>query len=145
MDIGIFEFGLVLIVGLIVIGPDRMPEVARKMLYWWTKIKDGINNTRTEIEREIGADDIRRQLRNEKIMKELGETKQAIDATVKETTENIQRFKHIGEARSRHITQTIHDAKDTVKDALDSTTKDNEAEPVQSKAEPDSKPSTENR
>ncbi len=123
MDIGIFEFGLVLIVGLLVIGPERMPELARKIIYWWTIIKDGINNTRAEIEREIGADDIRRQLRNEKIMKELGESKAAIESTVKETTENLQRFKHIGEEHSRELAKTIHNSATHLKDsAIDDVT-----------------------
>jgi hypothetical protein len=35
-------------------------------------------------------------------MKSLGESKAAIEATVKETTDNIQRFKTIGEKKSRH-------------------------------------------
>ncbi|RMA82343.1 Sec-independent protein translocase protein TatB [Umboniibacter marinipuniceus] len=101
MDIGFLEFLLVMIVGLLVLGPDRMPEVARKGIYWWGRAKRTINDTREEIEREIGADDIRRQLHNENIMKSLGESKAAIEATVKETTDNIQRFKTIGEQKPR--------------------------------------------
>ncbi|WP_298633003.1 Sec-independent protein translocase protein TatB [uncultured Umboniibacter sp.] len=102
MDIGFLEFLLVMIVGLLVLGPERMPEVARKGIYWWGRAKRTINDTREEIEREIGADDIRRQLHNENIMKSLGESKAAIEATVKETTDNIQRFKTIGEKKPRH-------------------------------------------
>lgn len=102
MDIGFLEFLLVMIVGLLVLGPERMPEVARKAIYWWGRAKRTINDTREEIEREIGADDIRRQLHNENIMKSLGESKAAIEATVKETTDNIQRFKTIGEKKPRH-------------------------------------------
>ena len=106
MDIGFLEFLLVMIIGLLVIGPDRMPEVARKGIYWWGRMKRMVTETREEIEREIGADDIRRQLHNENIMKSLGESKAAIEATVKETTENIQRFKEIGEQKPRHSATT---------------------------------------
>jgi len=107
VDIGIFEFALVLIVGLLVIGPERMPEVARNIIYWWSKIKDGVSSTKADIEREIGADDIRRQLRNEKIMKELGESREAIESTLKETTDNIQRFKHIGEEQLKDSVESL--------------------------------------
>jgi sec-independent protein translocase protein TatB len=102
MDIGFLEFLLVMIVGLLVLGPERMPEVTRKFIYWWGRAKRTINDTRAEIEREIGAEDIRRQLHNESIMKSLGESKAAIEATVKETTDNIHRFKTIGEKQSHH-------------------------------------------
>jgi len=90
-----------MIVGLVVIGPDRMPEVARSIMYWWGRVRRMVTDTRAELEKEIGADDIRRQLKNEAIMKHLGESKEAIEATLKETTDNIQRFKHIGEQSGR--------------------------------------------
>ena len=103
MELGFLEIILVMIVGLVVIGPDRMPEVARSIIYWWGRMKRMVTDTRAELEKEIGADDIRRQLKNEAIMKQLGESKEAIEAALNETTENIQRFKHIGEQKPRQI------------------------------------------
>ena len=101
MELGFLEIILVMIVGLVVIGPDRMPEVARSIIYWWGRMKRMVTDTRAELEKEIGADDIRRQLKNEAIMKQLGESKEAIEAALNETTDNIQRFKHIGEQKPR--------------------------------------------
>lgn len=92
-----------MIVGLVVIGPERMPEVARSIIYWWGRMKRMVTDTRAELEKEIGADDIRRQLKNEAIMKQLGESKEAIEAALNETTDNIQRFKHIGEQKPRQM------------------------------------------
>lgn len=103
MELGFLEIILVMIVGLVVIGPDRMPEVARSIIYWWGRMKRMVTDTRAELEKEIGADDIRRQLKNEAIMKQLGESKEAIEAALNETTDNIQRFKHIGEQKPRQI------------------------------------------
>jgi len=117
VDIGIFEFALVLVVGLLVIGPERMPEVARNIIYWWSKIKDGVSSTKADIEREIGADDIRRQLRNEKIMKELGESREAIESTFKETTDNIQRFKHMGEEQLKDSVESLTQPFESLKKA----------------------------
>jgi sec-independent protein translocase protein TatB len=104
VDLGFLEIILVMIVGLVVIGPERMPEVARSIMYWWGRLKNMLSDTRAELEKEIGADDIRRQLKNETIMKQLGESKEAIQSAVNETTENIQRFKHIGESKARSMT-----------------------------------------
>lgn len=119
MDIGFLEFLLVMIVGLLVLGPERMPEVTRKFIYWWGRAKRTINDTRVEIEREIGAEDIRRQLHNESIMKSLGESKAAIEATVKETTDNIHRFKTIGEKQSHHSDPAEDDTDSENRDTAD--------------------------
>jgi sec-independent protein translocase protein TatB len=103
LELGFLEIILIMIVGLVVIGPERMPEVARSIIYWWGRMKRMVTDTRAELEKEIGADDIRRQLKNEAIMKQLGESKEAIEAALNETTDNIQRFKHIGEQKPRQI------------------------------------------
>ena len=44
-------------------------------------------DTRREVERELGADDIRRQLHNEAIMKSLQEPQQAIDRVLKDAVD----------------------------------------------------------
>lgn len=92
MDIGALELVMILIVGLIVIGPEKMPEVARNIFRWWSNTKRMLNSAKSQFEHEIGADDIRRQLHNETIMRELNESKEAIEAASKDSTENINRF-----------------------------------------------------
>lgn len=78
-DIGFFELLVIAVVGLLVIGPERLPETIRSILMTVGRIKRGLSETRQELERQIGADDIRRQLHNEEIMSRLEKTKQDID------------------------------------------------------------------
>ncbi|MBB6519846.1 Sec-independent protein translocase protein TatB [Pseudoteredinibacter isoporae] len=70
-DIGFFELLLIAVVGLVVIGPERLPGTLRKLALYWGRIKRSISDTRQEIEQQIGADDIRRQLHNEEVMQRL--------------------------------------------------------------------------
>lgn len=83
-DIGFFELLLVGIVGLVVIGPERLPDAVRTTVRWWTQIKQTLGSAREELEREVGADDIRRELHNERVLRELRESKAEMERTFKD-------------------------------------------------------------
>lgn len=70
-DFGFSEIFLLSLVALIVLGPTRLPEVMRTCGLWLGRARRVYNNVRLEIEREVGMDEIRRQLHNEQIMSEL--------------------------------------------------------------------------
>ena len=77
-DIGFSELLLVGLVALIVLGPERLPGAARTAGLWIGRLKRSFNNIRSEVEREIGADEIRRQLHNENILDLEREVKQGL-------------------------------------------------------------------
>ena len=83
-DIGFSEILVVLVVALIVLGPDRLPVAARTLGLWIGRLKYLFQSAKKDFEREIGAEDIRRQLRNEQVMHELGESKEAIQRMMRE-------------------------------------------------------------
>lgn len=62
------ELLLVALVALLVLGPERLPGAARTAGLWIGRLKRSFNAIKQEVEREIGADEIRRQLHNEHIM-----------------------------------------------------------------------------
>ena len=67
-DIGFSELLLIGVVALLVLGPERLPGAARVAGLWLGRIKRGFNSIKEDVERELGADDIRRELRNEEIL-----------------------------------------------------------------------------
>lgn len=67
-DIGFSELLLVGLVALLVLGPERLPVAARMAGLWIGRLKRSFNSIKNEVERELGADEIRRQLHNENIM-----------------------------------------------------------------------------
>jgi sec-independent protein translocase protein TatB len=83
-DVGFSEILVVFVVALIVLGPEKLPATARTLGLWWGRIRYQINAAKRDFEREIGADDIRRQLHNEQIMRELGESKEAIQRMMRQ-------------------------------------------------------------
>ncbi len=61
------ELLLVALVALLVLGPERLPGAARTAGLWVGRLKRSFNIIKQDVEREIGADEIRRQLRHEHI------------------------------------------------------------------------------
>ena len=99
-DIGFPELLVVSIVALLVIGPDKLPETLRALFLWVGRLRRSLTNIRADIENEIGADDIRQQLHNESIMKELKETRQQLQRVVNQTDEALTEIKQASTALS---------------------------------------------
>lgn len=77
-DIGFTELLLVGLVALFVLGPERLPGAVRTAGLWVGRLKRSFSNIKAEVEREIGADEIRRQLHNERILELEREMKESI-------------------------------------------------------------------
>ena len=83
LDIGFWELSVLAVIGLIVLGPERLPVVARTMGRWVGQAKHYMSALTSELEREVKADDIRREVREAREQIE-SETRQARDNTDRE-------------------------------------------------------------
>lgn len=88
-DIGFPELLLISIVALLVFGPERLPEVLRTLGGWIGSAKRSFGNLRAEIEREVGADDIRRDLHNNRVMEEVRQLQQQMRGSRDEVEEML--------------------------------------------------------
>ncbi|CAI8351450.1 MAG: Sec-independent protein translocase protein TatB [Porticoccaceae bacterium UBA1117] len=77
-DIGFSELLIIAVLTLIVMGPERLPETVRTITLWFGRLRQFLSAARTEIEDEVGVDEIRRQLHNEKLMRDLEKARQDI-------------------------------------------------------------------
>lgn len=89
-DIGFPELVIISVVALLVIGPEKLPETIRTVSLWIGRLQRSFANIRREIEAEIGADEIRQQLHNETIMKELEDTRNTIQAVKAEVEADVK-------------------------------------------------------
>lgn len=81
-DIGFLELLVIAVVGLLVVGPERLPDTVKTCARWVGRIKRVLRNAREEFEQQIGADEIRREIHNEEVLRrlqELKDTKQEIE------------------------------------------------------------------
>ncbi|AKA27109.1 Sec-independent protein translocase protein TatB [Pseudomonas chlororaphis] len=80
------ELLLVGLVALLVLGPERLPGAARTAGLWIGRLKRSFNAIKQEVEREIGADEIRRQLHNEHILSLEQEARKILNPTQQQPT-----------------------------------------------------------
>ncbi|MCG3201887.1 MAG: Sec-independent protein translocase protein TatB [Gammaproteobacteria bacterium] len=59
-DIGFWELVVIAVIALVVFGPEKLPQFARRAGYWIGRIRRQVNDVRSEIEREIAFDEMRR-------------------------------------------------------------------------------------
>ena len=81
-DIGFLELLVIALITLVVMGPERLPEAIRAFSLWIGRLKQLLAKTRQDIENEVGMDDIRHQLHNEQVLKDLGESKDQLEQSL---------------------------------------------------------------
>jgi sec-independent protein translocase protein TatB len=91
-DIGFQEILLIGIVSLVVLGPEKLPGAVRTAALWIGRLKRQFNTIKTEIEKEVGADEIRRQLRNEEIMAKFKQTQAQVNNTISSLKNDADTF-----------------------------------------------------
>ena len=64
-DIGFWELALIAIVGLLVIGPERLPDVARTAGKWVGRTRRFVSQVKSDVDREIRQEEIRKALEND--------------------------------------------------------------------------------
>jgi len=64
-DIGFWELLLIGVVGLLVVGPERLPEVARTLGRWVGQLQRMVRTVRSDIERELETEDLRKMLNDQ--------------------------------------------------------------------------------
>tara|TARA_B110001454_G_scaffold144869_1_gene134439 strand:- start:993 stop:1238 length:246 start_codon:yes stop_codon:yes gene_type:complete len=70
-QIGFLEILIILLVGILVIGPEQLPNFVRSLVKSFTKLQNKFFELRTSIERDIGAEDLKQDIFNELKMEEL--------------------------------------------------------------------------
>jgi sec-independent protein translocase protein TatB len=57
-DVGFWEVGLLFVIGLLVLGPERLPKVATQVGRWVGKARRTATQLRHQLEREIALSEI---------------------------------------------------------------------------------------
>ena len=88
-NISPMELMLVFVVALIVIGPDKLPGAVRTGSLWLGRFRRSYNKVKSEIERELNTDEIKRQLHNEAVLEEIEQAKAHVKKIADETKVSV--------------------------------------------------------
>lgn len=101
-DIGFSELVLIFVIGLVVLGPERLPKAARTLGLWIGRAKSTFNNLRNELEREAFNQEMRDRMDEQ--MREMGldedSIRQARDSLL--SPEDAARVHRRDEEREQH-------------------------------------------
>lgn len=70
LQIGFLEILIILLVGIIVIGPEKLPEFIKSIMKIFTRFQNKFFEFRSSIERDIGAEELKQDIFNELKMEE---------------------------------------------------------------------------
>lgn len=93
---------LILVVGLLVIGPERLPETVRTLGLWMGRLRRSFSAIKSEIDKEVGMDEIRRQLHNEAVMEEMKRIEAEVQNSIQGPTDSTSSAKHDSAEKSQH-------------------------------------------
>ena len=95
-DVGFWELMMIGVIALVVIGPERLPGVARTTGKWFGKIRRFVSDVKADIDQEIKAEELKKILDVQKTNKPLQEiiesTTSSLDDVKKETETILSDF-----------------------------------------------------
>jgi sec-independent protein translocase protein TatB len=86
-DVGFWEILLILVLALVVIGPERLPGAARRAGYFVGKARRYIEGVRSEVESEFDVSEFKRLLHNQEV--QINELQQQLKDGVNEASAKL--------------------------------------------------------
>ncbi|MGB1139444.1 MAG: Sec-independent protein translocase protein TatB [Halioglobus sp.] len=87
-DIGFAELLLIGVVGLLVIGPDKLPGTIRTASLWINRIRRGFNDIKAEVQQELHNDAVMQELRE--TGRQLKDETQQLSHDVKQSVQSVE-------------------------------------------------------
>jgi len=100
-DIGFWELAVIMIVALLVIGPERLPRVARTIGLWLGRARSAFNSVKADINRELRAEELKTMLTKQVDVPELKQFRDELNSDV------------TSESSSETATSTVEDLTST--------------------------------
>lgn len=88
-DIGFWELAVIGVIALLVVGPERLPGVARTVGLWVGRIRRYVSHVKEDIERELHAEEVRQLLQKPDSFDELKDVAQETASAVGEVKNAI--------------------------------------------------------
>ena len=98
-DIGFWEIALIAVIALLVVGPERLPTLARNVGLWVGRMRRYVAHVRDDIEREISAEEVRKLI--ETPTNSIGGFDEVISETrsvIKEAEDQLNEAQHEAES-----------------------------------------------
>lgn len=89
-DIGFTELLVVAVIGLIVIGPEKLPHTIRMLRAWITRIKSTVTELQIDLEKELNAEEMTKRLAQTTEQSALTEIKEDLESSLNPASNKTQ-------------------------------------------------------
>lgn len=110
-DIGFWELVVIAVIGLVVLGPERLPGAIRSVMHWVTTIKEMANSVKAEVAQELKLHEL-----NENMIKA---TKKGLSDLDPELKQSFDEMKESAEQLSRPYKKEVSDIKQSLNEKAD--------------------------
>lgn len=97
------ELMVILVVTLIVVGPERLPKVARTLGHLWGRAQRYVNGVKADIARDMAIDEFR-QLQ-QKVQQEADNTQRAVKQASQAVDQQVQQLNNAAEQPAQAVMQ----------------------------------------
>ncbi|MDX1697248.1 MAG: Sec-independent protein translocase protein TatB [Thiohalobacterales bacterium] len=72
-DVGFSEIIFIMVIALLVVGPERLPRIARTAGLWIGKMRGFVTSVKADIDRELATEELRKALEKQAAVPEVEE------------------------------------------------------------------------
>ena len=125
-DIGFFELVLLGVVGLLVLGPERLPHAVRMTTAYLGKIRRAVSSVREEFEREVNMHEMQQRIKQQMDEAGLDETHK----TLLDLKQHVEGGSPSPWQPGKHVANGEQNGEDDPDTRHNPTAPENEAEPL---------------
>ncbi|OOG22967.1 twin arginine-targeting protein translocase TatB [Thioalkalivibrio denitrificans] len=100
-DIGFWEILIILLVALLVVGPDRLPGLAREAGLWVRKMRSFVSSVRSDIEQEFQTEELRKLLNEQN--KEISQLKDMMKDTEESLRSEVEETSYLVKSIEKEV------------------------------------------
>ncbi len=89
-DIGFWELAVIGVVALLVVGPERLPGLARTTGHWVGRARRFVSGVKADIDREIAADELKKALAKQASSESLYDIIEDTKQTIMEVKDGVE-------------------------------------------------------
>jgi sec-independent protein translocase protein TatB len=112
-DVGFSEIVVIMVVALVVIGPDRLPAVARTMGKWWGGMQRYVNRIKMDVTTSMELDELRELER--KVKAEAEALERSVQQAGNDINHEMQKLEKEGASALQEAPKTVPPAEPSPK------------------------------
>jgi len=112
-DVGFTELMLIGVVSLVVIGPERLPDVARTVGRWVSKMQRFVRGVKSDISAELETGELKKLIGDQK--EQISELRTMVNSTRKEIETSTRSVVDSAKKRLDEMEETAQESDDSIK------------------------------